>query len=384
MILNDDTRLQKASELMDAFTKRTGFMESGKTQRRYLWTDAFAVCNFLGLYEKSGEEKHLLRAKRLVDEVHRVLGYYREDDSCSGALNGLPDREASWHPTAGGLRIGKTEPERGEDEAYDEQKEWDRDGQYFHYLSKWMHALDRMAQVTKEAKYSRWAVELAKAAHNAFVYTAPDGSRRMYWKMSTDLSRPLVASMGQHDALDAYVTYLQLSVTAAGFGAQAELKTQIEEAGAMAESMPLVTEDPLGLGGLLVDAARTAQMVAAYQLPLDGMFRAMVEAAARGLRGFMKSDLLRYDARHRLAFRELGLEIGLHAVEPMRRLRDEELPGLQTLQEFEPLAQALELFWLRDEHRNTPLWREHRDIDEVMLATSLLPDGFLKISEGWK
>jgi hypothetical protein len=37
-----------ASELMQAFAERTGLTGS-RPQRRYLWTDAFAVCNFLGL-----------------------------------------------------------------------------------------------------------------------------------------------------------------------------------------------------------------------------------------------------------------------------------------------------------------------------------------------
>lgn len=36
----------------------------------------------------------------------------------------------------------------------------------------------------------------------------------MYWKMSIDLSSPLVPSMGQHDPLDGLITYLQLQATA--------------------------------------------------------------------------------------------------------------------------------------------------------------------------
>ncbi|MBD3801026.1 MAG: hypothetical protein IE886_06205 [Campylobacterales bacterium] len=52
---------------------------------------------------------------------------------------------------------------------YDETSEWDRDGQYFHYLAKWMHALDRMTAVSGEVRYSRWAVELAKSAHRAVL-----------------------------------------------------------------------------------------------------------------------------------------------------------------------------------------------------------------------
>ncbi len=32
----------------------------------------------------------------------------------------------------------------------------------------------------------------------------------MYWKMSIDLTRPLVSSMGQHDPLDGFITYNEI------------------------------------------------------------------------------------------------------------------------------------------------------------------------------
>ena len=271
------------------------------------------------------------------------------------------------------------------DEAYDEQGEWERDGQYFHYLTKWMHALDRMAAVSGEDTYSRWAVELAKSAHRAFTYTVSDGTKRMYWKMSTDLSRPLAASMGQHDALDAYVTYLQLSVTAKMFGDDAGLGEELETAAAMAETMPLATEDPLGLGGLLIDAARVTQLIAAQDMPLRGLLRALLEAAGKGVQTYAGSETLRYPAAYRLAFRELGLCIGLHAVSLMELLNtsvleygvlEEQLEGLQS---FAALAEALELYWLDETHQRAAAWREHEDINAVMLATALLPDRFLTI-----
>ena len=37
-------------------------------------------------------------------------------------------------------------------------------------------------------------------------------------------------------------------------------------------------------------------------------------------------------------------------------------------------------FWLAPEHRRARTWVEHRDINEVMLATSLLPEAYLKLS----
>ncbi len=64
-----------------------------------------------------------------------------------------------------------------------------------------MHALSRLSRVTGEKIYNQWAIELAQTAHVRFTYISPpDGRKRMYWKMSIDLSRPLVTAMGQHDS----------------------------------------------------------------------------------------------------------------------------------------------------------------------------------------
>jgi hypothetical protein len=48
--------------------------------------------------------------------------------------------------------------------------EWERDGQYYHYLTKLMHALNRVSQATRDSSYNIWAVELAKTAHARFAY----------------------------------------------------------------------------------------------------------------------------------------------------------------------------------------------------------------------
>lgn len=181
-----------ASHLMDAFAERTG-LTSSRPDVRYLWTDAFAVCNCLTLFRRTGSEKYRDLVILLVERVHHVLGRYRDDDPRTGWISGLAETEGALHPTAGGLRIGKRLRERGPDEPYDAALEWDRDGQYYHYLVRWMHALGRMGVVLADARYHAWAVELAKAAHGAFVYAPAGGGRkRMVWKMSTDLSRALV------------------------------------------------------------------------------------------------------------------------------------------------------------------------------------------------
>ena len=105
--------------------------------------------------------------------------------------------------------------ERRPDEPPNERLEWDQDGQYYHYLTKWMHALNCVARVTGDSTYTRWAMELAQTAHARFTYVTPHGGRkRMYWKMSIDLTCPLVSSMGQHDPLDGFVTYNELQAAA--------------------------------------------------------------------------------------------------------------------------------------------------------------------------
>ena len=203
-------------EIMMGFAKETGLSPALKSPRRYLWTDAFGVCNFVGLYHQTGEGEYLDLALQLVDQVHDTLGRHREDDSRTGWISGLHDEQVRKHPTRGGLRIGKELNERGLRDPLDERLEWDRDGQYYHYLTKWMHALNCASRTTGDLKYNTWALELAKTAHARFVYATPYGGlKRMYWKMSIDLSRPLMASMGQHDPLDGFVTYNELQATAA-------------------------------------------------------------------------------------------------------------------------------------------------------------------------
>ena len=201
--------------VMIEFANLTGLEPVSPHPIRYLWTDTFAACNFLELYRITEERTHLDLAVRLVHQVHHALGRHRDDDARKGWISGLSEMEGELHPTAGGLRIGKRLRERNAGEPMNEYLEWERDGQYFHYLSKWMHALNRVGRVTADPAYHVWAVELAQTANSAFCYQpSSGGGKRMYWKMSIDLSYPLVMSMGQHDPLDGYVTYNKLRATA--------------------------------------------------------------------------------------------------------------------------------------------------------------------------
>jgi hypothetical protein len=53
---------------------------------------------------------------------------------------------------------------------------------------------------------------------------------------------------------------------------------------------------------------------------------------------------------------------------------------IQVLLSHAALGPAIVSFWLAGEHRQARTWPEHRDINDVMLATSLIPDGFLALS----
>jgi hypothetical protein len=378
-------------KIMAEFARRTGLLPGVTSPRRYLWTDAFAVCNFLGLYEETGEERFREGVFRLVDQVHRTLGRHRQDDGRTGWISGLGEQEGALHPTCGGLRIGKRLKERGADDPFDEPLEWDRDGQYYHYLTKWMHALDRVTRVTGSWSYHRWALELARAAHAAFVYLPAPGSRkRMYWKMSIDLSHPLVPSMGLHDPLDGLITYTELQATAAEDPERpaAPLTAEIGDMAALCEGRSWATDDPLGTGSLLSDAFRVANLMGRGAFSGHLLSR-LVEAALPGLESFEKGGSLGLPAGYRLAFRELGLSIGLKAAERLAELvrGREDVFGrskgldrqMAALRGYGELAGRIERFWLRPEHQAVGTWKDHREINMVMLATSLSPDGFLTV-----
>ncbi len=378
-----------ASAFMQDFAVTTGLKPIGVRPSRYLWTDAFAVCTYLGLFLSTGDAGYRELALRLVDQVHHTLGRHRDDDRRTGWISGLPAREGEAHPTAGGLRIGKSLPERGPGERYDEQREWDQDGQYYHYLTKWMHALTRAGRVTGDPVYGRWAVELARTAQSRFTYRPLHGGRRrMYWKMSIDLTRPLVPSMGQHDPLDGLVTCLEVQMAAGKDAgpAQPVLAEEIAELADIGRDLPLATADPLGIGGLLFDASRIVRLTVRGGPVYPGLLERVIGSALAGLASVAGDGSLDLPAGRRLAFRELGLSIGLAGVEEMS-VRVGENPDrfdragplsslIPALVEYVPLRETIEGFWLEDRNRESATWTEHREINTVMLATSLAPDGF--------
>jgi len=96
---------------------------------------------------------------------------------------------------------------------------------------------------------------------------------------------------------------------------------------------------------------------------------------------------LNLPAAHRLAFRELGLSIGLQAIERLQGLL-EQYPGIfnkkplihsrvLSLMRYVRLSEMINAFWLESENKKFDSWTDHRNINIVMLATSLSPDVYL-------
>ncbi len=374
------------------FAQKTGLSDRNKKPIRYLWTDAFAVCNFLELYRQTGDNVYKEISFDLVDQVHHILGRHRDDDVRTGWISGLNEKEGKKHPTCGGLRIGKEMTERKSTEPYNSEMEWDRDGQYYHYLTKWMHALNRITRITGDFSYNRWAIELAKSVHSKFTYVpVGGGQKRMYWKMSIDLTHPQVMSMGHHDPLDGLITYLQLQATCKteANSSLTDLYEEITDMEGICTGKQWATDDPLGIGGLLFDAFRMTQLIVLGKLDYKRHLNEILADIDKGMGYYIKNNHLKLPADYRLAFRELGLAIGLKGIGRMVeffRKNQHVVEGsnqlglkLESLKQYDSLINLIEDFWSKTENQKARSWGDHRYINLVMLATCLAPDGYLNI-----
>lgn len=226
---------------------------------------------------------YLNHAKSLVTAVHSTLGRTRDLSSY------LPGASAS-NPLAGGLRIGK-ENATGPD----------GDGQYHHYLTLWMFALNRLSVTSGEKQYNDQAISLAKAIHPHFMYNRSSSRPRMYWKMSMDLKEPLVRSEGNLDPVDGYVIFRLLQ------------KTDGEDSSVLAEEIQqykrivdtkwknYTSSDALDLGMTLWTAHWEDEVWA----------QGLVDRAERDIEDFWESAHFRRSTSQRLAFRDFGLALGI-------------------------------------------------------------------------
>jgi hypothetical protein len=198
----------------------------------------------------------------------------------------------------------------------------------------------------------------------------------IYWKMSTDLSRRLTYAMGMHDALDGFITFRELqhaSWKKRPILEVPDLTSAIESLSKLCGKRDWTTTDPLGIGGLFFDACRLSQL-ASGDADRD-LLEQLTHASEKSLRAFLTSRSLRRSSSPRLAFRELGLAIGLTAAPTIIDLAH------ATSDQYRSLADQLVNVWLPLAHSPDELWQAHRDINDVMLATALIPETFLSINE---
>jgi hypothetical protein len=226
--------------------------DSGKCangDRRYLWTDAFAVIaytSFADALERAeamdssefecAPERYRRAANLLIDAVHAGLGAPRS----ASAPDAMRADESGISPTGFvGLRIGKLHSAAQTDAGMA------LDGQYWHYIDKWLLALVRAGRADD-------AAAIAKVAFPPFFDAGPAGDGRgggIRWKLSVDASAPpfMQRAYASDDALLALVVFGLIehhrSDDAPSLAGECLLLRE-----ALRGYAPGVTHDPLGWG----------------------------------------------------------------------------------------------------------------------------------------
>jgi hypothetical protein len=329
---------------------------SGGHGGRYLWTDAFGVVNLLTMHSQYNiskkqdewDDRYLVLADRLINTVHDVLGRTRDGDS---RLPGATDT----NPLGGGLRIGKTD-DHGPD----------ADGQYHHYLTLWMFALNRMARASGNMEYNRQAVKLAKAIHPKFFVGRTTARPRMVWKMNMSLTKALVASEGNLDPIDGYVIFRLLQASAVEAGDGEVLAEEISDYRRVMnrKGEHYVSSDPLDLGMTLWSAHWFSERETWAAELARGCFEQMYNL-------FEINRYLERNIKFRLAFREFGACMGIEC-------QAEQANEKESAVNLKTFSTAIIAAWdpymeLSISDDLTPV--DLRPITRVMYAAALIPGG---------
>ncbi|PWY95788.1 hypothetical protein BO94DRAFT_600495, partial [Aspergillus sclerotioniger CBS 115572] len=327
--------------------------QSGGHQGRYLWTDAIGVLNFLTLHHihptPPTPTHYLTLATRLIHTVHNTLGRTRTTPPTH-----LPNASPT-HPLNGGLRIGKPSPTGP-----------DSDGQYHHYLTLWMFALNRTSIASGDAQYNNMAIDLGRAIHpKFFVGTKKD---RMVWKLDTTLQKVLVGSEGNLDPLDGWVIFRLVRAFADSCSGRdtGVLEDEIEDYARVLRRKggQRVVNDMLDLGMTLWTAHWVVDREEWAGRWLGGGSRGFVYDLFEGER------CLDRDVRLRLAFREFGAAMGIRCVAEQEAEKDRAV-------DLKVYADRIVDCW-------TPYMMgegegeedELRPITQVMYASALIPGAF--------
>ena len=180
--------------------------------------------------------------------------------------------------------------------------------------------------------------------------------------------------MGLHDVLMVSSLFAKCSISIVkifGDAAVSGLSHATQALFALCEHGQWATNDPLGVGGLLFDACRLCQLLGQENRREFRLLEDVMQGSGDGLMIMLKTGYLKRPAQHRLAFRELGLAIGLRAVPIIanefqseskafgsrpsaRRLIDLLLP-------YERLSDEIIDFWLPYAENPDESWKAHQE-----------------------
>jgi len=307
-------------------------------QRRYLWTDAFGVLSYVSIAERYETEGKMLEADKyrraadtLVKVVHECLGTPRSNKP----EDSMTKDEAS--PTGYvGLRIGKVHSRKVTDYGMT------YDGQYWHYVDKWLLALARSGHVTE-------GIQIAKSCFPSFFDAGEDGTGwagGIRWKLNVDASAPpsLQRARASDDTLVALIVFSILEAHRAP--SDASLADEIKSLKVSLQGYrPRVTDDPLGWG-------------------LEAMYDQFVKGHTRqaALKSLQSSAL--HSSHLSLPFRLYGAMIGA-------RVAGESVASQDTVD------QLVELSLKHERRASASGVEEHSSINRVMLAMCMLCPGAL-------
>ena len=258
-------------------------------QRRYLWTDAFAVLNLVTDAARCGDEgdeggaRPLEAALALVETTTRTLGSPRAPDlpmapseyplfTLDPVVPQTPHRANGRKPRWRGLRIGKRLAAKSSDPGMA------LDGQYFHYVDKWLVALARLASELPEddprrVRVATEAVHVVKDVHPHFIerepfingpsidaFSADRDARQetrvgapigVRWKINADAS-PVVGlprARPSSDAVSGSIAYGLVDRAARAAGVRVPIEHERGEMRRIARALsPGVSLDALGWG----------------------------------------------------------------------------------------------------------------------------------------
>lgn len=153
--------------------------------------------------------------------------------------------------------------------------------------------------------------------------------------------------------------------------------------------MNWATSNLYGVGGLLFDTSRVAQFIMKGYKDYSNLRELILNSALMGIGSFVKSSPPGVPPDYRLPFRELVLSIGFKGVKSVQKWFIDNKNSFErdgfiheivaSLINYLSLAGAIETFWSQRKNWQFGGFREHREINMVMLATSLASNGFLII-----